>query len=128
MNSGRVWVRIVFLVTFFQLSKSQDVWGIVLPTISPQASTSCTTAAWLAWSDWSSCSDTCGSCGVHLRTRTCLTTDSSCTCAGSATDVEYCNLEICRYPRSTCCYNLKVTALSGKFACLSTSPAPAPTA
>uniref|UniRef100_A0A7I4YAC3 ShKT domain-containing protein n=1 Tax=Haemonchus contortus TaxID=6289 RepID=A0A7I4YAC3_HAECO len=75
-------------------------------------------ASWLAWSEWSTCSDDCGSCGVHMRTRTCLTTNAQCVCEGQSTLIEYCNLEICRYPRSTCCYNLKVTSHNGIFACL----------
>uniref|UniRef100_A0A1I7XED7 Thrombospondin-related adhesive protein n=1 Tax=Heterorhabditis bacteriophora TaxID=37862 RepID=A0A1I7XED7_HETBA len=29
---------------------------------------------WLVWSEWSTCSDDCGSCGVHVKTRTCLST------------------------------------------------------
>ncbi|VDO94809.1 unnamed protein product [Heligmosomoides polygyrus] len=78
-------------------------------------------AAWLAWSEWSTCSEQCGSCGVHMRTRTCLTTVAKCACEGESTTIEYCNLEICRYPRSTCCYNLKVTSYNGRFACLSSN-------
>ncbi|WKX97150.1 hypothetical protein Q1695_013091 [Nippostrongylus brasiliensis] len=80
-------------------------------------------ASWLAWSEWTTCSDNCGSCGVHMRTRTCLTTVAACICDGESTTVEYCNLEICRYPRSTCCYNLKVTSYNGRFACLGNGPA-----
>ncbi|RCN38726.1 hypothetical protein ANCCAN_15348 [Ancylostoma caninum] len=38
-----------------------------------------------------------------------------------STTIEYCNLEICRYPRTTCCYNLKVTSYNGRFACLENS-------
>ncbi|VDM76195.1 unnamed protein product [Strongylus vulgaris] len=38
-----------------------------------------------------------------MRTRTCLTRVEQ-----QSTTIEYCNLEICRYPRPTCCYNLKV--------------------
>ncbi|EYC01430.1 hypothetical protein Y032_0107g3795 [Ancylostoma ceylanicum] len=78
-------------------------------------------ASWLAWSEWSTCSDECGSCGVHMRTRTCLTMVAGCTCPGDSTTIEYCNLEICRYPRTTCCYNLKVTSYNGRFACLENS-------
>ncbi|VDM77314.1 unnamed protein product [Strongylus vulgaris] len=37
-----------------------------------------------------------------MRTRTCLTRVEQ-----QSTTIEYCNLEICRYPRPTCCYNLK---------------------
>ncbi|KAK6058334.1 hypothetical protein COOONC_04096 [Cooperia oncophora] len=71
-----------------------------------------------------------------MRTRTCLTIDTRCVCEGyvrtsitiklylivkqvrQSTVVEYCNVEICRYPRSTCCYNFKVTTYNGIFACL----------
>ncbi|CAJ0607177.1 unnamed protein product [Cylicocyclus nassatus] len=96
-----------------------------LPTITSTAPIAAlcseSDASWLAWSEWSNCSDDCGSCGVHMRTRTCLTTVAGCGCEGQSTTIEYCNLEICRYPRSTCCYNLKVTSYNGRFACLQNS-------
>nr|CDJ80456.1 Thrombospondin domain containing protein [Haemonchus contortus] len=92
-------------------------------TTTPRVLAACTEsdASWLAWSEWSTCSDDCGSCGVHMRTRTCLTTNAQCVCEGQSTLIEYCNLEICRYPRSTCCYNLKVTSHNGIFACLASN-------
>ncbi|CAI2340944.1 unnamed protein product [Caenorhabditis sp. 36 PRJEB53466] len=98
--------------------QTANIVEIIIPTNAPAASTTCTTATWLAWSDWSTCSEECGSCGVQLRTRTCLTTDSTCTCSGSSTGIQYCNLDICRYPKTTCCNNFKVTSYLGRFACL----------
>ncbi|KAL6735917.1 hypothetical protein Aduo_006316 [Ancylostoma duodenale] len=96
---------------------------ILPPEAAPTTTAACTEkdASWLAWSEWSTCSDECGSCGVHMRTRTCLTMVAGCTCPGESTTIEYCNLEICRYPRTTCCYNLKVTSYNGRFACLENS-------
>lgn len=89
-------------------------------------------ASWLDWSAWSTCSSDCGSCGIQIRTRTCLTTVSSCSCSGcvspppptagsNSTDLQYCNVEICRYPRASCCFGFVVTTYNGVFSCLAQS-------
>uniref|UniRef100_A0A0K0D277 Thrombospondin type 1 domain protein n=1 Tax=Angiostrongylus cantonensis TaxID=6313 RepID=A0A0K0D277_ANGCA len=79
-------------------------------------------SAWVTWSDWSTCSDECGSCGVRRRTRICLTKFPQCTCSGDSTTIEFCNVEICRYPRTPCCYNFQVSSYYGRFACLENRP------
>ncbi|CAB3403858.1 unnamed protein product [Caenorhabditis bovis] len=104
------WVIILISFCFSIVFSQSNIVEIQIPT-----------ATWLSWSDWSTCSDECGSCGVQLRTRTCLTTEPGCSCQGSSTGVQYCNLNICRYPRTTCCNNFRVTTYQGKFACLSAS-------
>uniref|UniRef100_A0A0K0E4D6 IU_nuc_hydro domain-containing protein n=1 Tax=Strongyloides stercoralis TaxID=6248 RepID=A0A0K0E4D6_STRER len=85
-----------------------------------QYSTNCqsTQTEWLEWSSWGDCTDKCGSCGIHMRTRICLTTNSSCACPGTGTQIDYCNLNVCLYPRQTCCYNKVAQSFEGKFTCL----------
>ncbi|KAH7694702.1 Protein F35C11.7 [Aphelenchoides avenae] len=73
---------------------------------------------WLEWSNWSDCTDTCGSCGIHMRTRVCLTPNTICSCEGIGTQLDYCNLDVCRYPRVSCCFNRTVQSYQGRFACL----------
>uniref|UniRef100_A0A0K0FCK1 Uncharacterized protein n=1 Tax=Strongyloides venezuelensis TaxID=75913 RepID=A0A0K0FCK1_STRVS len=111
------------LLSFVFYSK---VFSSILLTLSSSSSnqiysTDCGNAQteWLEWSSWGQCTDSCGSCGIHMRTRICLTTNSTCSCPGSGTQLDYCNLNVCLYPRQTCCYKKVARSFEGKFTCLS---------
>uniref|UniRef100_A0A7E4UNF3 TIL domain-containing protein n=1 Tax=Panagrellus redivivus TaxID=6233 RepID=A0A7E4UNF3_PANRE len=75
------------------------------------------TATWHVWSEWSTCTDSCGGCGIYMRTRVCLTTSTACNCEGMGTELDYCNFDVCRYPRPACCYNRAIWSTNGRFAC-----------
>ncbi|ETN84676.1 hypothetical protein NECAME_06775 [Necator americanus] len=68
----------------FQFSNPQDTQGSpgYRPHLDWARADPLNDATWLAWSEWTTCSDACGSCGVHMRTRTCLTTTTECVCPG----------------------------------------------
>uniref|UniRef100_A0A0N4ZW76 Uncharacterized protein n=1 Tax=Parastrongyloides trichosuri TaxID=131310 RepID=A0A0N4ZW76_PARTI len=97
-----------------------DLLTLASSSLTQTYNTNCATAEteWLEWSSWGQCTDTCGSCGIHMRTRICLTTNSSCACSGAGTQLDYCNLNVCVYPRQTCCYQKTAQSYQGKFTCL----------
>uniref|UniRef100_A0AC34Q0G3 Uncharacterized protein n=1 Tax=Panagrolaimus sp. JU765 TaxID=591449 RepID=A0AC34Q0G3_9BILA len=96
------------------------IFIILIKQIKSQDCSSASTV-WLEWSNWSDCTDTCGSCGIHMRTRICLTNNTNCPCSGLGTQLDYCNLNVCKYPRQTCCSNRTATSYKGTFACLDLS-------
>uniref|UniRef100_A0A1I8AD20 ShKT domain-containing protein n=1 Tax=Steinernema glaseri TaxID=37863 RepID=A0A1I8AD20_9BILA len=73
---------------------------------------------WGPWSAMSTCPDTCGSCAKATRTRVCMSlSENNCPCSGPSTREDYCGLEVCRYPRKSCCEYFKPMILDGKIAC-----------
>ncbi|CAI2354689.1 unnamed protein product [Caenorhabditis sp. 36 PRJEB53466] len=88
-------------------------------TTSAAASGDCSTATWNAWQEWSDCTDTCGSCGTQQRFRTCTKPLDTCTCTGSAYDKAYCNLAVCKFPRTSCCDGFTPRSSGGTFVCMS---------
>ncbi|PAV65287.1 hypothetical protein WR25_13027 isoform B [Diploscapter pachys] len=60
------------------------------------------------WTDWTAtgtCGDTCGSCAQQTYTRQCITEDQGCPCTGNTERVQMCGINVCLYPRSSCCGN-----------------------
>ncbi|CEF60010.1 Thrombospondin, type 1 repeat-containing protein [Strongyloides ratti] len=116
----RLILILLLLCLFYTSILSSILLSLSSSSSNQQYLTNCGNAQteWLEWSSWGECTDKCGSCGIHMRTRICLTTNSTCACPGSGTQLDYCNLNVCLYPRQTCCYNKIAQSFQGKFTCL----------
>uniref|UniRef100_A0A915Q047 C6 domain-containing protein n=1 Tax=Setaria digitata TaxID=48799 RepID=A0A915Q047_9BILA len=75
-------------------------------------------AQWTEWISWSSCTDSCGAFGSRKRFRSCERNHDDCFCIGSISDSEFCNIQPCLYPRSSCRKDYFVSAVDQKFACV----------
>ncbi|KAK0404848.1 hypothetical protein QR680_017663 [Steinernema hermaphroditum] len=79
---------------------------------------------WSQWSTSESCPDTCGSCAQVIRKRMCLSqVENNCPCSGPSTKLEYCGLDVCKYPRRSCCEPFKPAVMNGRIRC---GPQPEP--
>uniref|UniRef100_A0A0N4XGX3 BOWMAN_BIRK domain-containing protein n=1 Tax=Nippostrongylus brasiliensis TaxID=27835 RepID=A0A0N4XGX3_NIPBR len=79
-------------------------------TISPN----CPLGTWTAWKEVLQCNEECGSCGSRILRRTCA---SECPCSGPSKIEERCNIQVCDYPKPSCCPPFKLMMMAGEFVC-----------
>lgn len=79
----------------------------------------CTDGKWSSWKEKIPCSEECGACGRLQRERECLSfkNGKGCPCNGDYKVIEPCNIEVCRFPKPSCCPPFDLIYVDGVFAC-----------
>ncbi|KAI6182709.1 hypothetical protein M3Y97_00409900 [Aphelenchoides bicaudatus] len=83
------------------------------------SSTKCTDGRWSEWKIKFPCSSECGACGRVQKERECLSfkNGKGCPCTGDYKVIEPCQIEVCRYPKPSCCPPFDLIHVDGVFAC-----------
>ncbi|KAK6039801.1 hypothetical protein COOONC_22693 [Cooperia oncophora] len=103
-----------FDLRFLQRNKTIQPVAIEIPTQFPATAPDTTDGVWSEWKEVLSCNAECGSCGSQVFRRTCIGGSS---CRGNSRKEERCNIQVCDYPKPSCCPPFKLMLIEGQFAC-----------